>query len=82
MSAMEPAYLVGRIRDALAREEAELGIGVEVVGGAVALTGVVPSEERRERAGRAAEPLCGGYALVNEITVRPPASPGAAETLR
>jgi osmotically-inducible protein OsmY len=79
---MEPAYLVGRIRDALAREEAELGIGVEVVGGAVVLTGIVPSEERRRRAGRAAHALCSGYALVNEITVRPPAAAGSVETLR
>jgi osmotically-inducible protein OsmY len=78
---MQPAHLVSRIREALAREEGELGIGVEVLRRVVFLTGVVASEERRERAEVHARKLCGEYAVVNEIAVRGPRACALPEAL-
>jgi len=78
---MQPEYLVQRICDVLAREEAELGIRVEVLRRVVFLTGSVPTEERRERAEARARRVCGDHTLVSEIRVHPPLRAGAPEAL-
>jgi hypothetical protein len=78
---MEPEYLVCRIRDVLAHEEGELGIRVEILRRVVFLTGVVSTEERRERAEAKARRLCGEYAIVSEIRVHPPRAAGAPEAM-
>jgi osmotically-inducible protein OsmY len=78
---MEPAYLIHLVREAIAREEGELGVGVEVLRRAVFLRGTVPSEERRSRVESVARALCGAYLVVNEIRVSPPAAAGAPEAL-
>lgn len=74
-------YLVQRVREALAREEGELGVSVVVTPGAVSLSGVVQSAERRARIESLCRALCEGYALANRIEVRPPVAPEAAERL-
>jgi osmotically-inducible protein OsmY len=79
---MDPNDLVARVRDELARAEAELGIAVEVIHDSVFLTGIVPSEERRLRAEAAARRIFVGYAVVNEISLCPPTAPGEPEVLR
>jgi osmotically-inducible protein OsmY len=78
---MEPAYLIQLVRDALAREEGELGVGVEVLRRAVFLTGTVPSEERKSRLEAVARGVCAAYLVVNEIRVCPLAAPGSPEAL-
>jgi hypothetical protein len=78
---MEPAYLIQLVREALAREEGELGVGVEVLRRAIFLIGTVPSEERRTRLGAVARGVCSAYLVVNEIEVRPPAAAGVPEAL-
>jgi osmotically-inducible protein OsmY len=79
---LDPTYLVTRLRDELARGEAELGIAVEVIHDSVFLTGIVPSEERRVRAEAAARRISVGYIVVNEISLCPPMAPGDPEVLR
>lgn len=74
-------YLVQRMREALAREEAELGVTVGVAEGSVTLDGVVQTPERRARIESLCRALCEGYALANRIEVRPPVAPRPAETL-
>jgi BON domain len=78
---MEPAYLIQVVREALAREEGELGVCVEVLRHAVFLTGTVPSEERRSRLEALVRGLCSAYLVGNEIRVSPPAAAGAPEAL-
>ena len=78
----EDALLVARIRDALARGEGELGIDVIVVSGVVTLRGVVQTADRRFRLEALSRVVSQGLSVVNEITVRPPETPAAPETLR
>jgi osmotically-inducible protein OsmY len=78
---MEPAYLIQLLREAFAREEGELGVGVEVMRRAIFLRGTVPSEERRSRLEAVARGVCGAYLVVNEIRVHPPAAAGLPEAL-
>lgn len=78
---MEPAYLIQLVREAFAREEAELGVRVDVLRSAIVLCGVVPCEARRARLEAIARAVCGAYEVVNEIGVRPPLAADAPETL-
>jgi osmotically-inducible protein OsmY len=78
---VEPPYLIELVREAFAREEGELGVGVAVVRRSVFLTGTVPTEERRLRLESLARGLCSAYAVVNEIRVRPPLAAETPEAL-
>jgi osmotically-inducible protein OsmY len=78
---VEPAYVIQLVREAFAREEAELGVRVDILQRAVVLCGVVPSEARRARLEALARAVCGAYEVVNEIGVRPPLAADAPETL-
>lgn len=80
-SSAEDAQLVTRIRDALARGEGELGIDVIVVSGVVTLRGVVQTPDRRSRLEALSRVVSQGLSVVNEITVRPPETPAAPETV-
>ena len=80
-SSAEDAQLVTRIRDALARGEGELGIDVIVVSGVVTLRGVVQTPDRRSRLEALSRVVSQGLSIVNEITVRPPETPAAPETV-
>lgn len=77
----ERAQLVTRIRDALARGEGELGIDVTVDAGVVTLRGVVQTNDRRWRLEALSRVVSQGLSVVNEITVCPPESPAAPETV-
>jgi len=77
----ERAQLVTRIRDALARGEGELGIDVTVDAGVVTLRGVVQTNDRRWRLEALSRVVSRGLSVVNEITVCPPESPAAPETV-
>ena len=79
--AADRAQLVTRIRNALARGEGELGIQVTVADGAVTLRGVVQTNERKWRIEALSRLMSQGFAVVNEITVCPPGSPSAPESL-
>ena len=79
--AADRAQLVTRIRDALARGEGELGIDVIVDAGMVTLRGVVQTNDRRWRLEALSRVVSQGLSVVNEITVRPPESPAAPETV-
>lgn len=84
MSSSEPdAYLVERIREALAHDPsvAELGISVRVTPDMVFLTGDVGTAERREAVAAAVEPLAEGRTVRNGVTVVPVAEAGAEESL-
>ena len=74
-------YLTEHLREALAREEGELGITVHVGPDVVTLRGVVQTSGRRERIERLCRALCGAREVSNAIEVCPPRSPGNAETL-
>jgi hypothetical protein len=82
---MQRVYVIQLVREALAREEGELAVRVEIVRNAILLRGTVPSEARRTRLGGVARALCavesGGYRVVNELRVRAPAAAGAPEAL-
>jgi hypothetical protein len=80
--ALEPVYLVQRLRDALARDEGELGLVVEVVHDHVFLRGVVPNEQRRRSAEETARRICPGYGIRNEIALCPPTAAEEPEDLR
>ena len=77
----ERAQLVTRIRDALARGEGELGIDVIVDADVVTLRGVVQTNDRRWRLEALSRVVSQGLSVVNEITVCPPESPAAPETV-
>jgi hypothetical protein len=77
----ERAQLVTRIRDALARGEGELGIDVTVDADVVTLRGVVQSNDRRGRLETLSRMVSRGLSVVNEITVCPPETPAAPETV-
>ena len=65
------AYLVERVREALAHDPrvSELGISVRVAGETVLLTGDVATPERRAAAAEVVAPLLGGRKLENGLTV-------------
>ncbi len=72
MTTPEPAaYLVERIREALAHDArvAELGISVAVVGDKVLVTGEVATPERRAAVAEVVTPLLDGRQLHNGVTV-------------
>ena len=77
------AYLVERIREALAHDPnvAELGIQVRVTADMVFLTGDVASPERREAVRSVVEPLVDGRTVRNGITVVPVAQAGVEEII-
>ena len=79
--AADRAQLVTRIRDALARGEGELGIDVIVDDDVVTLRGVVQTNDRRWRLEALSRVVSQGLSVVNEITVCPPESPAAPETV-
>jgi osmotically-inducible protein OsmY len=79
--AAERAQLVARIRDALVRSEGELGLDVIVEAGVVTLRGVVQTHERRGRIEALSRLISRDLSIVNEISVRPPESSAAPETL-
>jgi hypothetical protein len=84
---VEPAYLIQRVREALAREEGELGVRVEIVRDAILLRGIVASEARRARLLEVVREACDGespqnmYRVVNELCVQPLAAPETPEAL-
>ena len=65
------AYLVERVREALAHDPrvAELGIRVRVAGDTVLLTGDVATPERKEAVSEVVAPLLEGRRLENGLTV-------------
>ncbi len=71
MSWEPEAYLVERVREALAHDPrvAQLGISVRVLGDRVLLTGDVATPERKAAAGEVVRPLLEGRALENGLTV-------------
>lgn len=68
---MEYQYLVGRLQDAMARDErvSALDIRIVVTGGRVHLTGEVPTEERRAALTEVAAAVLPGTPVCNEVTV-------------
>ena len=84
MAGGEPdAYLVERIRDALAHDPnvAELGITVRVTPDLVFLTGDVGTPERKEAVAAVVGALADGRAVSNGITVVPIEEASAEETI-
>ena len=72
MAGEEPLeYLLQRIREALAADErvGELGIGVELIGTRIYLTGRVAATAQRDAAGALVEELEPKYQVCNEIAV-------------
>jgi osmotically-inducible protein OsmY len=70
--AAEPdAYLVERVREALAHDPriAELGVCVRVSGERVIVTGDVATPERKAAVSEVVRPLIGGRTLENGLTV-------------
>jgi hypothetical protein len=83
---MEPVYLIRIVREALAQEEGELAVRVEILRNDILLRGIVPSEARRTRLASVVRRVCGsseagGYRVVNEIRVRVPGTPATPEEL-
>jgi hypothetical protein len=74
-------YLEQRVRDALAREEGELGITVSVTPHAIRLSGVVQTPARRARVELLCRRVGAGYEVENRIEVDPPTEAESAETL-
>ncbi len=77
------AYLVERVREALAHDPrvSELGISVRVAGDRVLLTGDVATPERKAAATDVVAPLLGGRTLENGLTVANLAETDAEETI-
>jgi osmotically-inducible protein OsmY len=67
----EYQYLVGKLQEALARDErvGALDIRINIVHGRVHLTGQVPTEERRESVHRVTREMLPDLEVRNEITV-------------
>jgi osmotically-inducible protein OsmY len=81
--AREPdAYLVARIREALAHDPrlAELGVSVTVAGDNVLLTGNVATAERRAAVDEIVAPLVGDRTVHNGVTVADLSEADAQET--
>jgi hypothetical protein len=68
---LEYQYLVGRLQEAMARDErvSALDIRIVVTGGRVHLTGEVPTEERRAALTEVAAEVLPGTPIRNEVTV-------------
>ena len=84
MTADEPeAYLVERVRQALAHDArvAELGISVTVHGETVFLTGDVATPERKAAVAEVVQPLIAGRTLQNGLTVTKLTESDAEETI-
>ena len=77
------AYLVERLREAVAHDPrvAALGISVRVVAGRVVLTGDVATPERKAAVSEVVAPLIEGLILVNELTVTIPTVTDGAEQI-
>jgi hypothetical protein len=63
-------YLIGHIRESIAREVGELGIDVRLTQGKVFVSGVVPSEEAREEIGRVVAAEAHDLEVHNATSVR------------
>ncbi|HEV7762724.1 MAG TPA: BON domain-containing protein [Acidimicrobiales bacterium] len=76
-------YLVERVRTAIATrsEIHELGIGVQVAGGRLLLTGSASSVPQRDAITGVVEQVAPGYEVVNEVCVAPTTPPAAVERL-
>lgn len=76
-------YLAGWLQDRLAEDGGlyELGITVRVAGDVVSLTGVVSTEERRDKVGAMAGSLVPDKTIRNEVTVTSNAEPAGRESL-
>jgi osmotically-inducible protein OsmY len=76
-------YLVERVRDAIATgaDTHELGIGVQVAGSRLLLTGSASSEPQRAAIAAIAERLAPDHEVVNEVCVTPTAPPAGVEQL-
>jgi hypothetical protein len=75
-------YLVERVRTAIACSEIhELGIGVQVAGGRLLLTGSASSVPQRDAITGVVEQVAPGYEVVNEVCVAPTTPPAAVEQL-
>jgi hypothetical protein len=76
-------YLVERVRDAIATgaDTHELGIGVQVAGNRLLLTGSASSEPQLEAITTIAEQLAPDHEVVNEVCVTPTSPPAEVEQL-
>jgi osmotically-inducible protein OsmY len=83
MAGEPDAYLVERIREALAHDPrvAELGVSVTVAGDNVLLTGNVATAERRAAVDAIVAPLVGDKILHNGMTVAELSEAETHETL-
>ena len=75
------AYLAEHVREALATDERvnEPELEVQVVGGRVFVTGVVPTDERRSAVGDVVTECCPGMEVENHTTVARYGDPGVTE---
>lgn len=73
-------YVVGHVRDALARD-GETDVHAAVVAGRLVLTGTVTTPARRDHVAVLAKEAAGGLEVVNELTVLTSPGPDAAEEL-
>ena len=80
---MADEYLAQHVRDALARDPrvADLGISVTVEPGAVRLSGLVATEERRDAVAMVAGEVLGGRTVRNDVTVTTMDQPDGMEHL-
>jgi osmotically-inducible protein OsmY len=63
-------YLIGHIREAIARDVGELGVDVRLAAGKVFLSGVVPSRETSEQIAEVVAREAPGFEIHNATTVR------------
>ena len=77
----DDVYIAGQVERALAQDERthELGVQVEVDGGAVVLRGEVAGDQRQRLVAQVAAEAAPGLAIRNEVSVTEVLPPGQAE---
>ncbi|MGW0465148.1 BON domain-containing protein [Streptomyces sp. NPDC003027] len=79
----EGEYVIAHLRDRLAGDEvAELGVRIEMRGGAVLLSGTVPTAARRDQILRIAHEMLGGLPVRSDLVVVCADAPDRSEELR
>lgn len=84
MNETEPKhYLVGRVREALAKDPRvhDLNVEVSISGDKVFLTGKVESESRKQTIGSVVSEVLPDHQICNETEVADLPEPGASERL-